>query len=219
MLIGATGLTVKALWLTVRFEVRGFERVREAGWPSEGVIFVFWHESILLPLGHESRRGCRAVVSAGRDGDFAERVLARWFGIGTYRGSSSRRGQVALLQMIRQRPAGTSIAFTPDGPRGPRYTFRGGPALTASHTGLPVVAIGAAMSRGWFLKSWDRFKIPKPFSRVALEFDEPVALPEKVSGEELERWNERLKERLEGASQRAATRVGVSWPDARTTSP
>lgn len=214
LLTGATSLAVRGLYLTVRFRDDGWERVKAAA-DARGVIFVFWHNGLMIPLGHECRRGVRALISPGRDGEFAARVVRR-FGVDAVRGSSSGDGGRALLEAIRSTSAnGTAPrwAMTPDGPRGPRYVLQAGAAWLASRTGLPVVPIGIAMERAWYLKTWDRYRIPKPFSRVHLVFGEPVDVPSSLSREEVERERARVERALMDASRIAANRAGVAWPD------
>ncbi|NRA96439.1 MAG: lysophospholipid acyltransferase family protein [Planctomycetes bacterium] len=214
LLTGATSFAVRGLYLTVRFRDDGWEQVKTAA-DARGVIFVLWHSGLMIPLGHECRRGVRALISPGRDGEFAARVVRR-FGVEAVRGSSSSAGGRALLEAVRSASANgapTRWALTPDGPRGPRYVLQAGVAWLASRTGLPVVPIGIAAERAWHLKTWDRYRIPKPFSRVHLVFGQPVDVPASLSRGDVERQRARVERALMEASRAAATKAGVPWPD------
>ena len=138
------------------------------------IIGVFWHNRILV-VPSVYRRFCvgrDAVIltSASKDGAIIEGVMAR-FGLRCVRGSSSRRGGAAMRELITGVEAGFDIAITPDGPRGPVYKLGPGPIKLAQVTGAPVVPIHIHYSRYWELRSWDRFRIPKPFSRVKIVFE------------------------------------------------
>lgn len=213
-LTGATAVAVRCLYLTVRFRDDGWERAKSVV-ESRGAVFVFWHNGLMIPLGHACRHGVRALISPGRDGEFAARVVRR-FGVRAVRGSTSREGARALLLAVREPSSnGTTPrwAVTPDGPRGPRYVLQAGAAWLASRTALPVVPIGIAPERAWYLKSWDRYRIPKPFSRVHLVFGEPIDIPPSLSRDALERERVRVELALAEASRAAAARAGAEWPD------
>lgn len=212
LLTGATALTVKVLYLTVRFDIQGWERAKLEAWHGPGAIFAFWHNSLMVPLGHESRKGVKAFISSGPDGEYAARVV-RSFGIGAVRGSSSRAGSAALLEAIRRSEGNGRFAVTPDGPRGPRYQFQHGTAFLASRSGIPIVPIGIALSRAWKLRSWDRFRIPKPFGRAVMIFGPPIHLSSELDREAVEEARGDLERELHRLSREAAVRAGVAWPD------
>ncbi len=130
-----------------------------------------------------SGREGTAMVSASRDGEFLSMTL-KAFHINAARGSSSRKGAKALRELHDALEKGHDIAITPDGPRGPCYSVQPGAAAIARQTGLPVVAMGYRARNCWRLKSWDRFIIPKPFSRIEYTLSEPFTLPESLSDEE-----------------------------------
>jgi lysophospholipid acyltransferase (LPLAT)-like uncharacterized protein len=103
-----------------------------------------------------------------------------FFGLGAVRGSSSRRAVAALIGMKRALKDGQDVCITPDGPRGPRYSFHPGVVKLAESSGAAIVPIHAHFSSAWRLKSWDRLVIPKPFSRVRVIFDEMLVVPAKL---------------------------------------
>ncbi len=175
----------------------------EAGYmqrdPDEPLLVGVWHNRIfVLPLCFEwfCRRSRRLniLTSASRDGELLARLVAR-FGMESVRGSSSRRGVLALRQLQACLARGSDVAITPDGPRGPVYKISPGLLYLAAKTGLPVMTIRVEYERYWELRSWDRFRIPKPFSRVHICFQKPVVIPE---GDEafMEEQKRRLEELL-----------------------
>lgn len=135
------------------------------------VVCCMWHNRLVL--GSELHRRYRpfipmnALVSASKDGAWLVAFL-REIGVFAVRGSSSWRGGPALIELLRKLKAGEDVAITPDGPRGPCYDFKKGPAALAMQAGRPVLLIGATLSRAKRLRSWDRFAIPYPFSKVTL---------------------------------------------------
>lgn len=155
--------------LRLRFDADIADALRR---DSRGALFVLWHNraflsahlhNILRPRGKK----IFGLVSASRDGAWLSAVFAR-FGISVIRGSSSRRGSHALRESLRVLRAGHDIGITLDGPRGPAYIAKEGIGLLARHSGAPVVHVVPCYPSAWRLRSWDRFFIPKPFSRVDL---------------------------------------------------
>lgn len=136
-------------------------------------MFTLWHGQMLPILwGHEPRTG--VVVSEHRDGELITRILEQ-FRMFAVRGSSSKGGTRALLEAVRVlQQADGDMAFTPDGPRGPRHTVAPGALIAAHRAGVPIVPITAWADRVWCLNSWDRFEIPKPFARVVVRYGDPV---------------------------------------------
>ena len=162
---------LRALALTLRFRVEDRCGItRGAMCPFIGA---FWHNRILvIPIAYQrycrGRRG-HCLTSPSKDGAIIAGVMER-FGIGSVRGSSSRRGTLALRELAARLEAGEDVAITPDGPRGPKYQLSPGIIKLAQITGIPVMPIHVGYSRCWELKSWDAFRIPKPFARVEVVF-------------------------------------------------
>jgi len=159
---------VRLIVATLRIRVQ--DEAGVLGAPSEPrLIWVFWHNRLfVIPhlLNHYlPHRPGSALTSASKDGEIVAAFLQR-FHIHPIRGSSSRRGAAALLEMMRFIAQGYDVAITPDGPRGPRYRLNAGPIALAQKTGALVMPIRVQYSRFWQLKSWDAFRIPKPFARV-----------------------------------------------------
>lgn len=157
------------LWtLRIRLDAESRKLLRHQ---TQSLIVVFWHNRILIAA--DLRRRFRpfgkmnGLVSPSKDGAW----LAAFFGfmgIGTVRGSTSRRGGQAMLEIYHKLSRGEDVAITPDGPRGPRYKFNPGTALIAQKTHCPVALIGSEYHCAIRLKSWDGFILPLPFSRVDL---------------------------------------------------
>jgi lysophospholipid acyltransferase (LPLAT)-like uncharacterized protein len=203
---------VKTLLLTVRYRARGWEIVKPIAQAGEGVIYAFWHNVMMLPLGHQSRHATIALVSAGEDGTFAARIV-RHFGVGAIRGRPEREGATSVMEALRSRPPGHSIVITPDGPRGPRYRAHEGAVFLASRCHLPVVPVGMAFSRSWCLRSWDRFRIAKPFARAEMVFGAPRTIAADLDRAALEDERAWLERELHALSKEAHDLVGAQWPD------
>lgn len=173
---GIGGRLVGAALATARVERIGLEHydaLRSAG---RNVIFVLWHGR-LLPLSWFHRDWkLVTLISASADGEYIARIVRRW-GYDVVRGSSSRRGSEALRDLVRSVRSGRSLAITPDGPRGPRERMKPGPLLIARLTGAPLLPVSASADRAWWFEGWDRFLVPRPFSRVAIAYGEPVWIP------------------------------------------
>jgi lysophospholipid acyltransferase (LPLAT)-like uncharacterized protein len=181
--------------------------VREAR-AAGAVLWAFWHNRLLGPLVSYRYQGTGVVISQSRDGELIARVV-EGFGCVALRGSSSRGGSQALRGLLRHLRSGRDVAFTPDGPRGPRYTVRPGLAYLAAKTGLPVVPTGVAYSRKAVFASWDRFQLPLPFATVLLHLGSPLYVsadtPEETASQEIRRA-------LAAATEAAEERLGVSSP-------
>jgi hypothetical protein len=142
--------------------------------PERSLLWAFWHNRLfIMPHLFEryfpGRLGA-ALASQSKDGEIISAIIRR-FGIRPIRGSSSRRGAAALVEMKRAIEDGYIMAITPDGPRGPRYHVHGGLIKLAQIAGGTIMPIHASYSRYWQLKSWDGFMIPKPFARIDITLD------------------------------------------------
>jgi lysophospholipid acyltransferase (LPLAT)-like uncharacterized protein len=126
-------------------------------------VLALWHGQMLPLLTTHRDSGIAVLISEHRDGEIIARV-AKAFGVGTVRGSTSRGGSRALLEMVAFLRRGGEVAITPDGPRGPRHRFAPGALVAAHRAGVPVVGMAAHADRAWRLRSWDVFEIPKPFA-------------------------------------------------------
>lgn len=146
-------------------------------------IYAFWHEHILAAIYMCARHDLSTLISTHADGDVIAAATEE-FGMKVIRGSSTRGGVKALINMIR---TGTRhLAISPDGPRGPRRTCQPGIVYLASVTGLPVVPMSVGYRRAWRARSWDRFVVPLPFGRIRIVSGPPIMVPRKAGAEQLE---------------------------------
>jgi lysophospholipid acyltransferase (LPLAT)-like uncharacterized protein len=174
-----------------------------SGDPPGPAIYCVWHNRLALSMiayfGYVRKRnrtaGLAAMVSASRDGGFLSSILD-CFGVRPVRGSTSRRGRQALLELTTCAEEGYDLAITPDGPRGPCYMVQDGVIAMAQLTGLPIIPV--SYNLGWKIrvKSWDRFQIPLPFSRCEMIYEKPIRVTREASVEEREAARIRLQTML-----------------------
>jgi lysophospholipid acyltransferase (LPLAT)-like uncharacterized protein len=165
------------------------------------VIFCLWHNRLAIAMVVHRRhpRKLAALVSASRDGALLAAVLSR-FGVEQVRGSSSRRGPQALLELSSCAQTGYDLALTPDGPKGPRYVVQPGVIALAQLTGLQIVPVTCNTRRKICLKSWDCFQIPLPFSRCELILKEPIRVSREADPAEREERRRELEASLRESS-------------------
>jgi len=159
-----------------------------------------------IPCAEFGARLC-IMNSWHRDGEIATRTLARW-GIYSVRGSASRGGVRAFLQLVRAFREGYDLAVVPDGPRGPRYVVKLGVLHLARTTGALIYPVSYAASRAWQLRSWDRLLIPQPFARLTFAVAEPLRVPSEATDADLETLRRELEQRLNAATAAAEADVG-----------
>jgi hypothetical protein len=195
LLARAYSITLRTQW-----DNRSGYFLDELGGPA---IYCLWHNRLLLCmeayLEQTQRRslgkGLAALISASKDGAFLAAILER-FQVQPVRGSSSRRGSQALLELTSWAERRYDLAITPDGPRGPRYTVQDGVMSLAQLTGLPIVPFGFYAHRKIQLKSWDRFQIPLPFSRCDLTLGKPIYVPREATDAQREEIRKQLEQTL-----------------------
>lgn len=162
-------LLVRGLAATWRVRVIGDGALRGERAAGRAVIITLWHGQ-MLPLLYQHRGERVAIlISEHRDGEIIARI-ATALGHRTVRGSTTRGAGRALLSMVRQVEAGQDIAVTPDGPRGPAKSFAAGALIVAQRTGAAIIPATVVARSAWRLKSWDRFMIPRPFTRVVISY-------------------------------------------------
>ena len=188
------GWLMRALCATLRMKVEDRARLADREGP---VIFCLWHNRIFaVPAAWRRLTGGRprvvVLTSASHDGAMLARAVGV-FGLGTVRGSTSRRAVAALVALRRALQEGVGVCLTPDGPRGPRYVFQPGALKLAESTGVELVPVHVGFSSAWTLRSWDRFRIPRPFSRVSVVFDEALAVPGGLGDAAFEDWRRKLE--------------------------
>ena len=201
--IAAVGTSaIEALGGTYRWRERGIDHLEKVSREGRQPIFAFWHGRILAATLYFRDRGIIVITSENFDGEWIARVIRR-FGYGTARGSTSRGGVRALVQLRRDMSQGHPAAFTVDGPRGPARVAQPGAVWLAGTTGNPIVPFHIEAAKSWSAKSWDRHQIPKPGSDLAIAIGEPL----EVTGTDdavVERARQELERRL-GVLERQAT--------------
>ena len=191
---------IRAVGATLRFNVEGQEHWDEAARGGRLPIYTFWHDRIFA--GTYFFRGRRIVIMTSQsfDGEYIARFIQR-MGYGAVRGSSTRGGVGALVELTRLVRRGCPAGFSIDGPRGPRHVAKMGAVLLAKKTGQPILPFGVNPERFWALKSWDRMQIPKPFTRVRVRFAPPIRVPADADEARLEELRADLQRALDGASR------------------
>jgi lysophospholipid acyltransferase (LPLAT)-like uncharacterized protein len=192
---------ISILGRIARFEVEGWENhesvTNKGGLP----IYVFWHDRIFMTTYWWRRRRIVVMTSQSFDGEYIARFIQR-FGYGAARGSSTRGGVGAVVEMARLMRAGCTTAFTIDGPKGPRYVAKMGAVLLAKKSGHPIMPVTMALERYWTLPSWDKFQIPKPFTRAKVFVAEPIYVPSDADEAMLEAKRDELQRTLDDLRQR-----------------
>ncbi len=206
-----------AAWLVVSL-VRGVSATLRYHWkdrsgyftspPATPAIYCVWHNRLALSMaayyGYARKRsetaGLAALVSASKDGGFLAAIL-ECFKVQPVRGSSSRRGPQAMLELTTWAERGYDLAITPDGPRGPCYVVQDGVMSLAQVTGLPIIPFSCHLHWKIRAKSWDRFQIPFPFSRCDMFLEAPVRVPREATDAEREALRQELEQKLRHISR------------------
>lgn len=188
-------LIITTISKTLRLKIAGMEPITSG----KNHIFAFWHNQFfIMPYYYKKIFGKRPIsvlTSLSRDGEYISRLLHK-FRFNTVRGSSSYGGDQAMRLLIHEIEKGNNIAVTPDGPRGPRHVVQTGIITLASLTGCPIVPVGYKIEHKKTLNTWDRFIIPRPFTRGILTIASPIYIPKDISNEGKEAMRRKLEETL-----------------------
>ena len=190
---------------TIRFEVEGWQNYESVIASGKLPVWPFWHDRIFLSTLYFRDRGILVITSKSRDGEYIARFIQR-FGFGAIRGSSSRGGAKALVEMRNAMQLGLEIAFTVDGPRGPRYEAKPGPVFLAKLTGNPILPFLIEPQKCWTLNTWDKLQIPKPFTRALLIIAKPFSVDADADENELTRKVAEMQRSLDALIER-----GKEW--------
>ncbi len=196
---------IRTIGRTIRFEVEGEANFDAIGQAGHLPIYAFWHDRIFAGTYFFRDRGIAVITSQSKDGEYIARFIQR-LGYGAIRGSSTRGGVGALVEMIKATRAGTPTAFTLDGPKGPRYEAKPGAVLLAKKTGNPIMPFVVECARYWTVGSWDRLQIPKPFTRAKVIIGKPIYVPADAGQDEID-----LKLRELQLSLDAMVEAGEKW--------
>ena len=195
----AVGFRILQLWaLTLRYKIE--DRAGVVGKvTAQNYIASLWHNRLLifpfvLRRFFPDRHGA-ALISASRDGELLADAIKR-FGYDVVRGSSSRLGASAILQLSQTLASGRDVVITPDGPRGPAYELGPGIVFLAQKSGASVVPVNIEYSSCWRLKSWDRFILPRPFAKVHVIIGSPHHVELSDTPEQFEAERQRLQQAM-----------------------
>jgi lysophospholipid acyltransferase (LPLAT)-like uncharacterized protein len=194
-------LLIKIIGRTTRFEVEGREHWQQATGEGRLPIYTFWHNRVFLSTYFWQQRRIVVMTSQSFDGEYIARFIQR-FGYGAARGSSTRGGVGAVVEMVRLMRRGCPTAFTIDGPKGPRYVAKMGAVLLAKKTGQPVLPFTITAAHFWQAKSWDAFQVPKPFTRARVLIAPPIHVPPDADEAMLEAKRDELQRALDELNRR-----------------
>jgi lysophospholipid acyltransferase (LPLAT)-like uncharacterized protein len=205
MIIWAGYWFIRLIGPTLRVCI-SFEPGAQETLESRPLIGSFWH-SCLIPATYICRNlGVRVMSSYSYDGEYMGRIIHK-FGFVAVKGSSSRNAVRALLGLRRALEDGWTVAFTLDGPRGPRHKVKPGPVALGRSSGVPLTMFHAAVDKAWVLHTWDRLMIPKPFSRVLLRFGKLIPIPRNATDEDVENYQAELQGSLDRVREFAEANV------------
>jgi lysophospholipid acyltransferase (LPLAT)-like uncharacterized protein len=200
---------IRVIGMTMRIRLIDPHRTSPYARPAKPVIYAFWHNQQLLAAYFFRNLGIRVLVSRSRDGDYITRIL-ECLGYDTVRSSTSSGKVHALRGLVRELKDGHHAVITPDGPRGPVYQAQPGAVFLGALSGHAVVPLGCASERVWRLHSWDRFEIPKPFSRAAIVYDRAIPIPRRLSDKEALDLNREIERQMNRLRDEARAIIGVS---------
>jgi lysophospholipid acyltransferase (LPLAT)-like uncharacterized protein len=196
---------IRLLGPTLRVSV-SYEEGAQTTLDQRPLVASFWHECMIPATYLFRHMGIRVMSSFSYDGEYMGRIIRR-FGFVAVKGSSSRNPVRALLGLRRALEEGWTVAFSLDGPRGPRRQVKPGPAGLARSSGLAMTTFHAAVDKTWVLHSWDRMMIPKPFSRVLVRVGKLIPVPPQTSNEDLDRYTAELQSSLDRVCEFAEANV------------
>ena len=187
---------IKYIGKTIRYETNGWDNFQKIERAGRIPIYSFWHNRIFAGTYFFRERGIVIITSQSFDGEYIARFIQR-FGYGAVRGSSTRGGVGALVEMIRLSKKGLPMGFSVDGPRGPKYVAKTGAVLLAKKTGNPLMPFVFECEKFWTLNNWDQMQIPKPFTRAKLFIGEPIYIAGGADETEIENKRLELQNKLD----------------------
>jgi lysophospholipid acyltransferase (LPLAT)-like uncharacterized protein len=170
------------------------------------VIYAFWHRAVFASAWLWRKTGIAVMASRSFDGEYIARTIEK-LGFVAVRGSSSRGGSTALLQLKSELEHGVPVAFTIDGPRGPKFVAKPGPVLLSRASTLPMAAFYVALSDAWVLKTWDALMIPKPYSKALVRFSAKMRVPADAGDAQMDDFHRQLQAALERVTRFAEENV------------
>lgn len=174
---------INVLCKTLRFTIINKNAVETLDDDRKNYVLAFWHGTMLLPWYLNRKKKFAALISKSKDGDLLAKILKSWK-YEVVRGSSTAGGNVALGIMVDYAKNNSSVAITPDGPRGPVHKMKAGAVITAKKSGIPLVLCGIGIKKKKNLKSWDGFEVPMPFTKVNVIFSDPFYFDKNLGFDE-----------------------------------
>ena len=201
-------LAIRMIGPTLRFSISSEDGAPNPRTLGRGaVIQSFWHRCVFPAVYVWRNLQIGVMTSQSFDGEYIARIIQK-FGFVPVRGSSTRGGARALLGMRSVLEQGNTVAFTIDGPRGPAFVAKPGPVLLARATGAPLVMFYIALDNPWVLNTWDRFMIPKPFSKALMRVAKVIHVPPDADDAQMDQFYRELQEGLERVRKFAEANVG-----------
>ena len=203
-LAGILGPPLVRLWAwSLRQRVLSEELEEKDGWITvPGLIVLVWHQrfftlatSLAKALADFPDTGFKTLTSPHADGEMMARIV-KGLGLEVIRGSTTRKSVSAVRELLRTHHEDVRIVITPDGPRGPPRKIQQGAIYLASKTGLPILVTGIGLSSSWTFNSWDRFKLPRPFSRTLLRCGKLIRIPADLDREGIEEWRVKVEKTM-----------------------
>jgi lysophospholipid acyltransferase (LPLAT)-like uncharacterized protein len=198
-------LAIRVIGPTIRFAV-SWEKGSPGSLQARPFVYSFWHSCMIPAMYLWRDLNIRVMSSDSFDGEYTGRIMQK-FGFVKVRGSSSKFAVRALLGMRRELEQGWIVAFTLDGPRGPRHVVKPGPALLARATGVPMAMFHIALTDAWVLNTWDQLMIPKPFSRALMRVGPTISVPTDADEAQREEALQRLQASLDRCVEFAEANV------------
>jgi lysophospholipid acyltransferase (LPLAT)-like uncharacterized protein len=186
---------VNALCRSLSIKIINGNVLEELTGKKQNFVLAFWHGTMLLPWYIHRNQNFTGLTSKSKDGDLLAKVLKDW-NYNVVRGSSSSGGDVALGIMVDYAKNKSSIAVTPDGPKGPPRKMKAGAVIAAKRSGVPIVLLGVGYNKKRNLKSWDSFEVPKFFSRVSIIYSDPLYIGKDLDYDETSAMIKRCEVKL-----------------------
>ncbi len=208
-IVGFCGsLVIRLLIGSLRITVDGEAKLEEIHAKGQKVIYTFWHGQLLILAYTLRGKNIHSIISDHRDGEMLVQVI-RWLGFASVRGSTTKGGARVILNILNKLNNRYDLAITPDGPRGPRWKVQQGVIYIAQKTGLPIIPFVNGTDRFWELRSWDRFRVPKPFSKGLIIYGNPLYVPKNIDKDGFHKKVEELEEELISLSLELDRRMGI----------
>ncbi len=194
---------IRLIGSSLKLEIRGWEKYEGVG----NAVIAGWHGRSFLALLFFRNKGLYVMTSLSRDGQIQTKIFEN-FGFQAIRGSSSRGGAKALAESIRTLKKGGVLAMTPDGPRGPAGRIQPGVMMMSKKSGAKLIPTGLASEKRWVLSTWDKYMLPKPFSRAVIIFGDAVVVPPDADDAKLEECRRELERRVHEVQREADGLMG-----------